>query len=452
MRKRSGRLGGRGAPGSARAAVLNALAALQPLELRPLLELLLEPLGGVFRDPNGAAGAGGEAAAAVAGGPAAKRQRVANGGGGGVWVPGGFDAADAEGLDRCRLVPAPWWSAPMGTRGLDWWLAAVDAAALARQPLRRKQGFLNALEDMLGHLGFRLQPLLPPLLALTLRILEAACAPVAAADAAGAAGGDEGEEQARQRAGAEAAAAAVAAGQDADSVAHARELRSHSLRLLAHVVRRFPFSADYNPLWGPLLAATAPLLPRLAAEAASDKAPPLLELALALASSPGTARVLANLPSLRYRDPDSSDASSAAAPPPGDASEVLSDPAAAAAADAAAEAAGLPGWAAAGEGGRLLGAALGALGARNRSEASRDAALSVVERLLALQPSELLQRALAPWVPQLLAGLKASVEVIVNTPAPRGGRVRARRLCAGPGEPARGSFDFFCLSLAETLC
>ena len=52
MRKRSGRLGGKGAPGSARTAILNYLAALEPEELGPLLELFLEPLSVAFRDPG----------------------------------------------------------------------------------------------------------------------------------------------------------------------------------------------------------------------------------------------------------------------------------------------------------------------------------------------------------------------------------------------------------------
>ena len=53
LRKRTGRLGGRGAPGSARAAILNFLAAAPPAELRPLLELFLDPLAGAFRRPAG---------------------------------------------------------------------------------------------------------------------------------------------------------------------------------------------------------------------------------------------------------------------------------------------------------------------------------------------------------------------------------------------------------------
>ena len=49
MRKRSGRLGGKGAPRSARAAILNFFTALEPAELRPLLALLLAPIGSAIR-------------------------------------------------------------------------------------------------------------------------------------------------------------------------------------------------------------------------------------------------------------------------------------------------------------------------------------------------------------------------------------------------------------------
>lgn len=81
LRKRTGRLGGRGAPGSARAAILNFLAAAPPAELRPLLELFLEPLAGAFRRPAGP-GAGIQPEAATADdercAAAGQRQNVSN--------------------------------------------------------------------------------------------------------------------------------------------------------------------------------------------------------------------------------------------------------------------------------------------------------------------------------------------------------------------------------------
>ncbi|EFJ49017.1 hypothetical protein VOLCADRAFT_104545 [Volvox carteri f. nagariensis] len=159
MRKRSGRLGGRGAPGSARAAILNFLANLRSEELRPLLELLLEPMAAAFMAPEEA--------------PALRA------------------AAGAEDLNRYRLIPPPWWSAPMLGRGVGWWLAAVDQAALDALPARRKVGFLNAFEDLLSHLGHGLEPFLPVMLGITLRLLTTATAAITNAHAAG--GGEEEE-------------------------------------------------------------------------------------------------------------------------------------------------------------------------------------------------------------------------------------------------------------------
>ncbi|PNH02860.1 Small subunit processome component 20, partial [Tetrabaena socialis] len=108
MRKRSGRLGGRGAPGSARAAILNALASLRPAELRPMIELLLEPMAAAFLQPAAAATAAADALSYRDGGVAA-------------------EAAAVE-ADRWRLLPPAWWSAPMLGRSLGWWLGVVDQA------------------------------------------------------------------------------------------------------------------------------------------------------------------------------------------------------------------------------------------------------------------------------------------------------------------------------------
>ena len=51
MRRRSGRFSGHGAPGSSRAAILNALTALQPPELATLLLLNVQPLGAALLPP-----------------------------------------------------------------------------------------------------------------------------------------------------------------------------------------------------------------------------------------------------------------------------------------------------------------------------------------------------------------------------------------------------------------
>jgi U3 small nucleolar RNA-associated protein 20 len=117
-----------GAPGSARAAILNFLAAAEPPELRPLLELFLAPLSPAFVRPAGPRGEA-ELAALVGG-----------------------DDADAH-----RLLEGPWWGRCLGRQPGAWWLAHVDAAALNGQPLRRRVGYLNALEDLLKHLGHRME-------------------------------------------------------------------------------------------------------------------------------------------------------------------------------------------------------------------------------------------------------------------------------------------------------
>ena len=49
----------------------------------------------------------------------------------------------------------------------EFWLQSINAEALNSQPLRRRVGYLNTLEDILKHLGHRMEPFLPELLALT---------------------------------------------------------------------------------------------------------------------------------------------------------------------------------------------------------------------------------------------------------------------------------------------
>jgi hypothetical protein len=131
MRKRGNRLAGKGATGSGRAAVLNFLAGLEALELRPLLELLLEPLAPAFAEPGDAAE------------PPSKRRRVAEPAAEAAEARARHEAAAAgelAALDGCRLLPAPWWAQHLGSRGLAWWLAAVDGDALAALPLRLRVG------------------------------------------------------------------------------------------------------------------------------------------------------------------------------------------------------------------------------------------------------------------------------------------------------------------------
>ncbi len=56
-----------------------------------------------------------------------------------------------------RLIEGPWWGRCLGRQPGAWWLAHIDAAALNAEPLRKRIGYLNTLEDLLKHLGHRMQ-------------------------------------------------------------------------------------------------------------------------------------------------------------------------------------------------------------------------------------------------------------------------------------------------------
>lgn len=159
LRKRSGRLGGKGAPGSARAAILNFLAALEPLELRPLLELFMEPLGAAIHrvdEPSTATGNGTLAPSHPAPGSPNKRRKLdVEGTSQKVVAAGAAAAEDVSDFDQHRLLQPPWWAAQLGTAPMTWWLRAVSQESIAAQPARRKMGLLNVIEDLMGHLGYR---------------------------------------------------------------------------------------------------------------------------------------------------------------------------------------------------------------------------------------------------------------------------------------------------------
>lgn len=153
-----------------------------------------------------------------------------------------------------------WWGRCLGERQGAFWLDAIDAQALNSQPVRRRIGYLNTLEDLLQHLGHKMERYLPELLALTAVLLQGAV-------------DSEGEEG-------------------------AKEVRSRCLRLAAAVLERFSGAIDYNFLWDPLFTASAPLMDRIATEASADKAPPVVQLCAALASAPQLVPVLADGQSL----------------------------------------------------------------------------------------------------------------------------------------------------------
>ncbi|BDA46528.1 probable small subunit processome component 20 homolog [Coccomyxa sp. Obi] len=463
MRKRSGRLGGKGAPGSARAAILNFLTALEPPELRPLLVLFLIPLGSGFAaaDPAGppavAASAAGDPPVVGAGNTvgAGRRRPAATAAAGPPAVAGAAPArgvpapnAPAAAAEADALFAEPWWAAHLGQEGGGWWLAAADSAALAALPSRQCVGFLNATGDLLRHLGHKLEAYLPEIVALLVCLLEGATAslpnetpaqnedivsPVAEPDTSAAVNGaskvsniEEGEsdleeEAEKQVQGGETAAeqgstrrkAAGEAGADGhlkekarDADMGAREVRSGALRLLAAIWARFPAAADYGPFWPRFFSAAAPLLPRMLVEASADKAPPLLEVAAALAATPNLASLLGNRPSQVA-------ASEGATCP----TEPCPEP-----------------WASQHHlGSRLLQQTIAVLAAPHASEAAHGVALGTLESVLDLGSSHA-DVILGPHTRALLESLRE----LVAAAAASGGGARPKRLRPGVKVAARG--------------
>ena len=283
-------------------------------------------------------------------------------------------------------------------------------------PCRRRIGYLNTLEDLLKHLGHQLQQYLPALLALTLCLLEGVVPHLPSAPGAGrssaaamlgpgcAPDGAGGAEGAPDPGAAGGEAADPAAGEAAEGT---REVRSRCLRLLAGVLERFPVSAGCGFLWPRLLAAAEPLLPRLAAEAAADRAPPLLALAAALASSQHLVGVLADGCS------SSSNSGSAGGNEQEDAGGVGCGGEEGAQAAAAAELVPCAEpWAREHRlGSRLLGQCVAVLSAPTCAEPARMTMLGTLESIFDL-PDPLPQQVLGPHMSALLAGLQAIVVAV----------------------------------------
>ncbi|KAK3270897.1 hypothetical protein CYMTET_20727, partial [Cymbomonas tetramitiformis] len=244
LRRRTGRLGGRGAPGSARSAVLNFLSALEAHELVPLFRMLLEPLSSAI-SPT----------AALAGRKPAQRAAAITAAGGST----------------------EWW-ATLGTADSTLF-ARVDLATLVRMRPKLLSGFLNTAQDLLGHLGDHTRHFMDPLLSLTLRLLQHACSSGPEEDAHnGVNGGAVGDEK------------------SATAMRRPREMRGQCLKLLGTMLDRYP-DADFEPYWPTLLEIMGPMAERLAGEAAGaassgGRPPAMLEVVRVMAENKELAPVL----------------------------------------------------------------------------------------------------------------------------------------------------------------
>ena len=144
LRKRNGRLGGKGAPGSARAAILNFLSAAHPTELGALLELFLLPMADCFLVEQNSPEEPTERTEPIKG-----------------CEPRIYLADTATSLPR------------LDEAGCDW-LVRIDVRFLGAQPTNRHVGYLNAIDDLVKHLGFKLVGYLPMITSLIAKMLRLA--------------------------------------------------------------------------------------------------------------------------------------------------------------------------------------------------------------------------------------------------------------------------------------
>ena len=402
MRRRSGRLGGRGAPGSARAACLNFLASAAPGEAGHAVSLFVAPLAPFLLVEPDAKGSSASSPVPISGG----------------------------------LFEQPWWSRELvhGERGAGWWLEAASGLRRSSPPLsskssnsssnsfstsnslRARLGFANAASDLLERAGHRLGPCLPAVVALTVAVYESVAIP-----GGGGGEGGEGEEEEGRKGGDE-------EGKNISPLdaAAARETRAASLRALSSALERFPDACDWSPLWPRLLPGLARAAERVAADsAAAGRAPALLEFVAAVAASPALAPLLADALAA-FDDDDEEEAMETDAP---------STPPCPARGSAAASAGNA--WAASGLGSKLAASLADALASPVAAPPARDAALRSLESLAGLGESYV-REILGPHSGKLLLalqGLAGAGEVVASaasasTPSvpPAGAKTRLRAL------------------------
>ena len=72
-----------------------------------------------------------------------------------------------------RLFEEPWWSSHLGHEAGNWWMRTLQLELTHDVPLRARQGFVNAMSDLMANLGHQLQMYLPELMSVLLRFAQA---------------------------------------------------------------------------------------------------------------------------------------------------------------------------------------------------------------------------------------------------------------------------------------
>lgn len=133
-----------------------------------------------------------------------------------------------------------WWGGMLGKRPGEWWMHVIGTYSLEGQPMRRQIGYLNAIDDLLNHLGHKMTLYLPEICTLILRMLSLS---VERVDMEG-----------------------------------SKEVRIKSIRLLAFIFDTFPDKSNYEFLWNDLFESTKCFFAKIPSEASAERSPALLEL------------------------------------------------------------------------------------------------------------------------------------------------------------------------------
>lgn len=125
----------------------------------------------------------------------------------------------------------------------------IDLKILKDQPINRHIGYLNAIHDLISHLGFKMTRYLPEICTLIVKMLQL-------------------------------------------SAAESREVRIKCIRLLSIILASFPSQADYSFLWPDLFAVTQPFVGNIPTESNAPRPPALMELCKSLSESQDLIHVL----------------------------------------------------------------------------------------------------------------------------------------------------------------
>ncbi len=233
MRKRNGRLGGKGmyihscntltfetlcqhyyvcagAPGSARVAILNFLSGAEPSELSALLELFLLPLSPCF-------------------------------------IRLDETESPKKKLYLSCCDEDLWWAVKLDTMQGEYWMEHIDVQSLANQPMKRHLGYLNAIDDLLKHLGFRLVSYMPVMCTLIVKMLY---------------------------------------------LTDSKEVRIKCLRLLAVILQTFPNQVEYGFMWDVFFDTVEKFIPNIPTESNAPRPPALLDICKALSEDTSLCTVL----------------------------------------------------------------------------------------------------------------------------------------------------------------